>query len=138
MNYETVLSNHLEEVGLRVSKEAIQSELVSSDEEKDESVLFDVALRRMTNDINSKRDKFSAERLDGVGSSKFTLKVEGQDLHEYGATNDTSDGMYHISLFTQNRFVDHVLFMASKDYFAFEHQDFRLLQAFQFRDKLIS
>ena len=83
----------MEEVGLRVSKEAIQSELVSSDEEKDESVLIDVALKRMTNEINSKRDKFSTQRLDGVENSKFTLKVEGQDLNKHGAKTDKTVGM---------------------------------------------
>ena len=50
--------------------------MAPDDDEKDEAVLVDLALKEMGRAIEAKRDDFSTERLDGAANSKFTLKVE--------------------------------------------------------------
>ncbi len=82
------LVHHLTELGLRVSAETMQSELPSEDEEQDEAHLVDVALKKMGKEIESKRAKFSTERLDGATNSKFTLQINEQKESGHGVGGD--------------------------------------------------
>ena len=70
--------HHLTELGLRVSAEETMESAValSDDEEEDESLLVDLALKRMGKVIEAKRALFSNERLDGATNSKFTLQID--------------------------------------------------------------
>ncbi len=67
---------HLTELGLRVSAKTMESAVAPDDDEKDEAVLVDLALKEMGKEIEAKRREFSTERLDGAANSKFTLNVE--------------------------------------------------------------
>ena len=80
--------HHLNELGLRVSAEAMENELVPDDEEKDEAHLTDLALKRMAAVIESKRTLFSNQRLDGVTNSKFTLQIDEQKESGHGVGVD--------------------------------------------------
>ncbi len=80
--------HHLNELGLRVSAKAMESEVVPDDEEKDEHHLTDLALKRMAEIIESKRAWFSNERLDGATNSKFTLQINEQKGSGLGVGGD--------------------------------------------------
>ncbi len=79
------LVHHLTELGLRVPAKAMESELASDDEEKDDSFLVDVALQRMGQIIESKRTALSTERLGGATNSKFTLQIDEEKESGDGA-----------------------------------------------------
>ena len=92
---------HLNELGLRVSAETMESELAPNDEKQDESHLVDLALKRMTEIIEAKRALFSTERLDGATNSKFTLQIDEQKEsgHGVGANGMRSNCIsVHISM----------------------------------------
>ena len=89
--------HHLNELGLRVSAEAMESELVPDDEEKDEAHLTDLALKRMAAVIESKRTLFSNQRLDGVTNSKFTLQIDEQKESGHGVGGDGLWSLYLLS-----------------------------------------
>ena len=67
--------HHLTELGLRVSMETLQSGMTSSDEKENDAENKDLALKRMLQVIQTKRKFFSAQRLDGVMNTKFTLQI---------------------------------------------------------------
>ena len=91
--------HHLTELGLRVSAETMQSVVISDDEKVDESVLFDHALKRMAEEVESKQDLLSNERLGGMDNVKFTLQIhEDKD----GGTAKGTHGM--LSLNIQSKF----------------------------------
>ena len=91
--------HHLTELGLRVPAKAMESELASDDEEKDDSFLVDVALQRMGQVIESKRTAFSTERLGGATNSKFTLQIDQQKESGDGAGRHGLCSL-HFALFT--------------------------------------
>ena len=85
--------HHLTEMGLRVSAEVMESVVLSDDEKVNESVLFDHALKRMAEEVESKQVVFPTERLDGVVNAKFTLQInQGND----GGAAKGTDGMYSL------------------------------------------
>ena len=84
--------HHLHELGLRVSMEKIQSELMIDDETEDKSILVDLGMKRMAKEIDTKRSFMSTTRLDGGENSKFTMTVEMQ-----------IDGIFCRYIFIQNR-----------------------------------
>tara|TARA_B100001765_G_scaffold210329_1_gene171483 strand:- start:401 stop:1135 length:735 start_codon:yes stop_codon:yes gene_type:complete len=88
---------HLNELGLRVSAETMESELAPNDEKQDESHLVDLALQRMTEIIESKRALFSTERLDGATNSKFTLQIDEQKESGHGVGGDGLWSLYLLS-----------------------------------------
>ena len=83
--------HHLTELGLRVSAEVMESVVISDDEKVNESVLFDGALKRMAEEVESKQAVFPTERLDGVVNAKFTLQInQGND----GGAGMEGNGLY--------------------------------------------
>ena len=67
---------HLHELGLRVSKETMENELEPDGTKQNESESVDLALKRMSKVIQTKRAMFTTERLDGAANSKFTLQID--------------------------------------------------------------
>ena len=65
-----IMVHHLAELGLRVPKEAAESDPASEDEEEDEasSSMVDRSLKRLVEVIESKRAIFTTDRLDGADS----------------------------------------------------------------------
>ena len=94
--------HHLTELGLRVSMEAMESELAPDDEEQDESLLVDLALKRMGKEIESKRARFTTERLDGAANSKFTLQINEQKGSGHGVGSDGMWSLYTLCALPQN------------------------------------
>ena len=75
---------HLDETGLRVPAELLQSEIKAVDEEEDEDTLVDAVIQRMTREIASRRRVLGVDRFDGATNSKFNIstmetKVDGVD-----------------------------------------------------------
>lgn len=81
---------HLHELGLRMS---VETKLALKDEEKDKFQFVQEGLKRMAKDVESKRDNFRTERLDGVGSSKYTLQVDTGDVNKRGSQPHKSHGL---------------------------------------------
>ena len=80
---------HLHELGLRVSADVLESEVGPDDDEKrDETHLFDFAMKRMAREMKRKRGVFGTERLNGSANTKFGLKIDG---------TKESDGMYSLT-----------------------------------------
>ena len=88
---------HLHELGLRVSTDERTSDLVSNQEEDDDTDLVDVALQRMAKVIESKRALFSTERLDGATNSKFTLQIDEQKESGHGVDSNGMWSMWALS-----------------------------------------
>ena len=66
---------HLDETGLRISSEDIQSTIVNDeiDDEQDQASLGDAVLQRMNTEISSRRQRLRVYRHDGVTNSKFNI-----------------------------------------------------------------
>ncbi len=94
--------HHLTELGLRVSMEAMESELAPDDEDEDESLLVDRTLKRLGKEIESKRALFSNQRLDGATNSKFTLQINEQKESGHGAGSDGMWSLYTLYALSQN------------------------------------
>jgi hypothetical protein len=66
---------HLEEIGLRIPKEAIQSALDAVDDEEDEHALFGAVVKALSFEVASRRKLLSVERLDGDTNNKFNIST---------------------------------------------------------------
>ena len=66
---------HLEEMGLRVPAQLLQSEMKAVDEEEDEESLVDAVIKRMAQEIAARRNLLSVDRLDGATNSKFNIST---------------------------------------------------------------
>lgn len=73
------------------------SDLVSNQEEDDDTDLVDVALQRMAKVIESKRALFSTERMDGATNSKFTLQIDEQRESGHGVDSNGMWSMWALS-----------------------------------------
>ena len=75
---------HLEEMGLRVPIELIESALKRVDEEKDEESLVDEGAKVMVKQIAAKKKAVRVDRFDGNNNVKFnvatTSKIGGGDM----------------------------------------------------------
>lgn len=78
---------HLQELGLRIDPETLESEMKLDDHEQDESQLADVGYRCMARAIEVKRSRFSSQRLDGLKNAKFNLQVNEQKEGGHGVDN---------------------------------------------------
>ena len=75
---------HLEEMGLRVPAELLQTETERKavDEEQDEGPLVDAVIKRMAQHIAKRRNLLTVQRLDGSTNTKFNICTVSK--HEKG------------------------------------------------------
>ena len=66
---------HLEEMGLRVPAEVVESALKEEHEEQDEQSLVDAVSKRMALEIAARRKLLSVDRLDGATNTKFNIST---------------------------------------------------------------
>ena len=71
---------HLEDMGLRVAVEVLQSTLCAVEEELDEDSLVDAILKRMALEIAARRKLLSVKRLDGVSNTKFNISTKKKKM----------------------------------------------------------
>ena len=84
--------HHLIELGMRVQMDALQNEVKHDDDDENMVNAVDFALQRMGQEIESKRQQLSSDRLDDSANSKFTIKVD--EVKE-------NDGMYQNAVYDQ-------------------------------------
>ena len=87
---------HLEEMGLRIPTELLQTERKAVDEEQDEESLVDEVLKRMTREVMARRKVHGADRLDGATNTKFNLSTTEQK-------GDGVDGVFSLFLSLYSR-----------------------------------
>ena len=80
---------HLEEMGLRVPAELLQSTMKAVDEEQAEESLVDAVLKRMALEIAARRKLHSVDRLDGATNTKFNISTTEK-------REETMNGLYSL------------------------------------------
>ena len=97
---------HLEETGLRVPSQLIQSEMKESpsDDEQDQSFLVDAKLKRLVREIAAKQKSVDVPRLDGANNTKFNISTTEKK-------ESANDGLYpfHFSVFFVFRTIFHFI-----------------------------
>ena len=88
--------HHMVQLGMRVNMESLESEMKRDDDDEKAGDSKDHRLKRMKQEISSKRKEFSNDRLDDTANTKFTMKVD-----ELTAT----DGMLLLSVLAFNLFL---------------------------------
>ena len=72
---------HLHELGMRVPAEELLNGMEVDAEKYDENQMKELALKRLTEIIESKRKVLSNGRLDGVDNTKYSLHVTKQQIN---------------------------------------------------------
>ena len=82
---------HLEEMGLRIPRELLETAAAAVDEEEDEESLVDAVAKVMAQEIAARRKLLSVDRLDGANNTKFNISTTEKK-------EGTTDGLYSLHI----------------------------------------
>ena len=77
---------HLEEMGLRIPMELLETAAKAVDEEQDDDSLVDAVAKVMAQEIAARRKLLSVDRLDGANNTKFNISTTDKK-------EETTDGL---------------------------------------------